>query len=1027
MTTAVPTGPAWVHPGLLRADCLSAGGGPRDSKWLRPGVHLRVFPSPQIGFPLCPFTVWVAGDAVPGPGSDGTDIRFDAVDPLWSRYVGAWSDGRALSVLDAAGRTTGRCSGPGAFVARVPLAGVRCEGGGRVWPAVYRSGLSRRGRSGVVLPDWLPRAAELDVDTASALDAIGSQVPRGAWWCGADSRFPSADLGYRLSGVPDAPLPYDDMQPADAAGRATAQAIGLQEPVADAWSRPPAAPAPATAQLTRSLPATVAGGQDASASVDMSVALWAASVDPAAARWWGFGTTLPVSPQTGGADGWPCYAVAALFALPAPASGPQAQWVRLAEAAQADPLAGPFTDALLAVHGGQGLPDLVGELEAAGHTVVCLWTLAVEAPPPDVPDAPSATARRDATRWNPDGTWTAALALHGTAGGPLAVLRSPDTPLNEYVLPGEPWRQPLVAPAARDTPSAAAFTDYRCPPGAARWRVATADMWGQWSDFAPVDGIDPPDLPAVPQPTATLALLPADPAPGGDGPYSPGAVSLRVSLPQPVQAAPPVTTVRATLDNAAGPVLLAQDPEGMWTGTACVRATTPGESVTVRCEVEVRDAAGRQAGTSASLAVLDPRPRTARSAAPVLLFTGQRAPDGYAELDVTAALPAGLAATAGWHLYIADEQLLDPQLAPDDPRWKRAGSLRARVGQARDRSGMARLTDASIEPGPGTRRVRCRLPGRLEQVQVCQLVPVTDGGQEAPATDCGCFTVAVPLSDTPPAPSLAAAEADPDGRTVRLTLSVRFPGTRPPGDPPPGPVLRRGTKRTSLPARVRRSATGTAPETWPVVGQVELVPADEHDREAGWQWTASYEDVLPVDTPAWTPLSYVCEAAWPDEPAWDPEAVPAAGEIRPTWPQPAAQPGLWSAPSQIVTLVRPRPRPAIRPAYTDHGDGHASISVTVPVAHPRAAPWSLTAAAAASTPPASAHTTGPGPELVLGHLDAAIPPAHWLVAVTTPDGTLLPLARADATTPAGAGHRPRAVSAASPHTHTHPPDTRANT
>lgn len=998
--------PAWADPGPLSAACIRVGPGDEAAHpWLRAGTHLRVFPSPHIGFPICPFTVWSAGHARPGPWREGRDHWF-AGSGEQALYVGAWGRNEgALSVLDAAGRTSGRRTCPQPFIARVPLPGVRYLPGqaGDDWiaPAVYEAGQDTgAGNRGLA---WL--------DDPHPIDAVGSEVPRGFWWCGADPSFPSADLGRRMSGVPDRAPPYDGLQPDDAYGRAEAQASGLNDPVRDAWRATPHEPPPTSVSFPVNLPNSAKGSPPATARVEMGVALWAASLDPAAARWWGLATTLPAEADIS-QDGAACFAVAALFAFPKSASGPRKHWVERAEDLQHTPMAEAFTQLLVQVHASRDLGARVADLIGAGHHVGCLWTLAVAAPPPDVPDPPSGTLSDSGRRWNAERTWTAVLAVDGTGGGPLAVRREPDTPLNEYVLPGRPYRQPIVAARPLDGSPGVTVTDPRCPAGPATWRVATADMWGQWSHPGSVQG-DPPALPRMPQPTVTLAFEPSVPPPTGDGPVSAGAVSIRVTLAPPAAAAPPVATVQA--HSPQGAQYLSLDAEGDWTGTASVEATTPGRSTTVTCDVTVTDTEGREAEASATLDVHDPRPFVAQSYSHALLFTGQRRPDGFAELDVRADRPAGAPPGTSWHLYIADEQLLNPPAGREEARCSRAERLRAQVARLPDRSRMAQLTNAAVAEEAHALRIRCRLPGRLEQVQVLQLVPTTEYGVEAPVDRCGCFTVAVPLTDVPPAPTLTVlgggiggtgGSGGTDGsggvgavqNVVRLVLSVSQPGRRPADGTPPWPMLRRGTQGTAGPvARVRRSATGTPPSAWPVLRQLEMQADLPADPAAGWRWSATFRDELGPDVPSWTPLSYVCQVAWPDEPAWDPATTPVADTVRPAWSTPGARHSAWSAPSDVVTVVAPRRRPALRPVFTDHGDGTASLCVSVPPAHPRAGTWHL--AASCTTHPHPVDVDGPGPRLRLDGLDSGVAAADWLLAVTTPDGELLPLTAGDGTAP----------------------------
>lgn len=973
--------PPWVHPSLLSALCVVEDSS--DNPWLRPGTHLRVFPTPAVGFPICPFTVWRAGiatkDRPPLLTSPGdrllTGIGSDEL------AVGAWAGDGPLSILDAGGREAGRCSRPQPMVARLPMTGFRHGGSATAGTVSYNGSLLTDDR---------------------AIDAIGAPLPVRdgapcAWWSGISPDFRSADGKHRVqSGDPDVrPQPYDSRQPRDTFGRALALATHLEERVEEVWRMPMTGSPPAAAGLAP----TFTGERNtvAQATLPLTLALWSAAADSASARWWGFATTLPVTTAMN-EESSECFAVAALF-VPAPGMSPEQR--RLLDEAVSHPLAAGFTDRLYVEHA--NLRDLADALRQAGHQVVCLWTIAVATPPPDLPGSPLAAPLPGRTAWDSDESWRGTLGVRRGDGGPLAVLRVPGTPVNPPVALGEPWRQPIVASQVAADRTLVTFTDTVTGTQPAGWDIATADLWGQWSPFGAA-AADPPPRPSMPKPTPALEHRPADPVPTGTAPVSPGELRIRATLPQPPVGAPAITSVEAALDGTApgeAQLLLTAEEFGVWTGRAAIAPTAPGGAVTVTATLTARDASDRTTSAVATLVVHDPRPFVARALSQVMLFSGERRPDGYAELDLDIKWdpPSDAPPGTSWRLYAADEQLPPGLPAPDKSRWSRADPLRDIVKAETDRTRMARLTAAILVADNGDLRIRCRLPGRLESIQALQLVPVTKSGLEAPARECGCFVVAVPLGDAPPAPVLTRT-VDPLGTTVKLTVSVSYPGTRSDDDAPPLPVTRRGgSAETALPARLRRSAAGADPATWPLLVTLQLKPRHPADRTEGWCWTRDFEDVLPTTTPAWTPLSYVCEAAWPDEPALNPGTDPEPSPVHPHWPRlTGGQPGLWSERSAVLTVLAPRPTPAVVPALTVADDGTAALTVAVPAAHPRAQPWTL-AASAPGPPPVAASVTGVGPELRLDGLPGSVPPAQWLVALTTPDGRMLPMVRGDGTPP----------------------------
>ncbi|MGW4147084.1 hypothetical protein [Streptomyces albogriseolus] len=1010
-------GPAWVSPALLRAECVVVE---QPTEWLQAGVHLRVFPSPLIGYPICPFTVWQAGTAARltrplAPQLDNGSVYFTGMGEQALVVGAAGRCGRTISVLDHAGRLGAHCSGPDPFIARVPLPGLRYQGpASDLTVAVYLDG-PQINSSGTVIepPSWLfvePKQVPLDAIGAPLPD--DTLPPDTVWWCGVDPcRYPSAALQHRVNGVPHHAPPYNPAPYEDPFDRAAASAQHLEADIKKLWAQPAEATPPSVATLT---PRTLTGVGDARGvrvDTDLSVALWASTVDPAVARWWGFGTTLPVSP-----DGLihteqvSCFAVAALFAIePTTHNAPLLNLLP----GPADRMEQEFTQALHQAHG-SALACNAEKLKEAGHRLVSLWTIAVAAPPPDPPEAPQVDVPPRATRWNPasqangvpDGTWTARLAVQNTLGGPLAVKREPDVWLNPDVDGTGRRRQPIIAPSAGSGTRAVSVTDTNSPEEGARWQVATADLWGQWSAFGDSGDIDPPARPSPQAPGVVLDYAPADPPPTGTALASPGTVTVRATVPAPAAGGTPPSTVKARLTAASGWFPLTEQGGGSWTAVVPAPSTTPGTSLEVTCMVVVRHLSGASTSTTCSLTIHDPRPYIKELRSDVILYSGDRRPDGYAELDISTARPTDVPNGTSWRLYAGEEPAPNTGAAADQPRWERAGPFRADT--AAGRTPMARVTDAVLTEAGGQLRIRCQLPGRLESLRALQLVPVGTSGLEAPRNRRGCCVVAVPLSDAPPAPRLSCV-LDPDGITVRLKVSINFPGLRPTEAGLAPPIARRvgddASADTAVPlVRVRRSAAAGPPPTWPLIGAVTMHPTPPKDRASGWRWTGEATDRLPPNTPAWAPLSYLCEAAWPDEPTYRPDSTPIPGAFSPTWGPSATTPrqGTWSAPSEAHTVAAPRPMPSIVPRYTAHGDGTASIAITVPAIHPAAPPWTLTATAPAPSPtsaPPSTSVTGPGPELRLSGLPTHPPPERWLVALTTPDGHTLPMVTGTGTTP----------------------------
>jgi hypothetical protein len=465
-------------------------------------------------------------------------------------------------------------------------------------------------------------------------------------------------------------------------------------------------------------------------------------------------------------------------------------------------------------------------------------------------------------------------------------------------------------------------------------------------------------------------------------------VSAFVAGPPP--GGPAIASVTAALAGASPAALpLAPAANGQWTAEATVDPTLPGDHQDVTATVTVTDAAGRTAQAQAKITVHDPRPVIVPATSPVLLFAGTRRPDGSAELDLEVTVPA-IPADVTWRLYVTDEYA--GGAAGAGPRWQRAAQLRATVTT---RDAMALLPASAAQWSGAKVRIRHRLSGRLRTVHLFQLVAVTGGGADAPTASCGVFTAAVPYDDAPPPPWLTASVDPKSPRIVTLNAVLSYPGQRDAVSTPPGPIVVRGGDPVPV-ARLRRTAAGAPAAAAVTLPRVVMVADHPADPGAGWRWRATWTDQIPATAPGWAPLTYWAEVAWPDEPAWDPNAAPVFGEVRPTWQDPASQPSAWSPPSNAVHVVAPESAPAVASAWALAPDRRtATITVTVPAAHVLAPPWRVSAVAAGQV---EQHTDGPGPVLMLAGLaPTAGNGAAWTLAVSTPGGDTLPLIHGDGT------------------------------
>ena len=702
------------------------------------------------------------------------------------------------------------------------------------------------------------------------------------------------------------------------------------------------------------------GGNDhGTISIDAGAFLAALAADPAAAVLLGSMGLVDDQGEVGHATS-PAVAAIGTYAIPLGAQGAvydlARQWAQ-----DTAPDQDEVTRLLAGIH--EGLAECWDGLSGT-HEFVHLWAPAVIAPLPD----PPARARVQSDV-QPVDVLTTAVRIDRTQGGPVAVYRHA----------GDDERKDVILlPASGVVTDDSWETD---PPVTAEYTVWVQDLWGQWSEetSCSVSARVPPTAP----PSVDLEFRPVPPT-APDGAVSPGRVHVRAFATDPPFGGAAITSMTAAIpDSVEGTIPLEPDAEARWwEGSAQVRPTVPGECVDVEVTVTARTVLNALNDVHRHVLAADGRPVEVDASSPHLLFSGERRPDGSAEVDLVlqgAHPPAGTT----YRLYMADESALRELswLDRERPRYRRVPDLLGRT----DRSKYVPLPAAALSTEAGRTRLRVTLPGRSSALRVLQLVPVTAAGVETPADRCRAFVVAAPLDDTPGTAALAVQRAmDGTPRAFDVTVTVTHPIVEL-GDSP-GPFLRRGrTGRDPLPAQVLWAPVGTTASGAMVATKVDL-EARHPDVSFGlWKWMSTVRLTLPPEVPPYTQLVLWARAAWPAEPAGPHDADSNAGSVKRRWGVLQEQPGEWGPLSPPASVVAADSDPDVSVEVLTPID--LSWHVSVPPVDPAGPGWQVSAASAEGHSEQTLH----GPGTVYAPIPSFLAADLWRISITCPDGTAGPV------------------------------------
>ncbi|MFC4169393.1 hypothetical protein [Teichococcus aestuarii] len=961
--------PLLAPPDLFAALAIAAEADPD----LPPGTHLRLLPSPALGFPLAPFglfrvtaepaearIIWrdrehrprENGELEPAEGVLFADIVRPAgqggLAALVAVTVEAF-EGTAL-LLDRMGdRILARASRPPYTLGGPRVERLRLEGRGQARLRLWQVRLSR------VLEEMLGHGpAEL-----LSLPVDGDRP----WYAGGRGRDEALARVERAAprrlGPPDQPDgPFETLPPQDEVLRVGTQAEAIVEACETMLRDPGISPRQAA------LPPAVSmlRGHRHAASVRIEGGLLLQAMDPGLGRFLGLlghvGERSDPAPPA-------AYAAFGLFAADpgAPLPGLRTLGAALGAASAEDAaLAGRL--ARLAVR----TPRPEEALRQAEHTAARhgleprgLVAFAAAVPPPDPPGTPLPELGRAAwigadgvsTAFRQDFVWPrpelGALVALGRkeADGWVSRHRSVALPAGAQfpsralpLLPGRTAERPPQLPGGLLSDAPVPEAD---PP--MRYRIATADLFGRFGPAVELD-VPPPPRPPPPPAAPQLQVVPDGPQDGTAGKASPGHLLITVPVPAAAGLAAGTREIVAVTVALDGQAAASHPVPGPDTGAGrmlplppqALPDTAPGETARGTVRLGFLDAAGvASPETTLPYSCTDRRHPPVVPAAAGLIWTSRPGPAEEVELKL--AWPA--APGALYRAFIADAKSLG---LPGSSRAAIAvaASDRDRQGQLGGRSSFRLLTDPPLAAGPDGRAVLdTRLPRSFSAVQLLRIVPLGPAGQEAPFESCPVVAVAVPAERRPPPPRLTV-RVDP--ATGRATLRVEAPGldlvalqASEPGlfDTPPAA----GARAPEL--RLRRAAGPVADPVYARI--VDERPLGLEQGPDGPFLAAEFPDPAPllpfVRYAYWAEVRMPAERRLPRERT---DLPPAAG-IAPLSPaqiadMPAAYSPVSAPAAALHAPAAPEPPDGLQVSVLAQPGGH-SLALTVPsppAAHPLA-------------------------------------------------------------------------------------------
>lgn len=948
--------PLLAPPHLFAAVGLAAD----DDPDLPRGTHLRLLPSPLLGFPVAPFGVlrlepfvneephvdWRdrEGGEVPTGDLDAaggllvaTILELDGDDGVTVAVEVRDGFEGVATLLDREDRVLTRRSAPPWVLGAPRVERLRLEGRGQASLRLWRVNLGAA--LDVPFDRWDIEPLSLPID--------GTRP----WYVGGLGADPAMDrvrsgAAMRLGPPDQADGPFDPIPPEDELLR-----VGLHLPeIVRHCEAMLSDPATTPRRVALEVPPQVEADGVHSAELKVEGTLLLQAMDPGIGRCLGLVTRLDPPPDPAVPT---VYAACGIFAVDPKATAPGAMTLGQALGAADD----AFLDLVMAVvtrpRGDNGeLGRLREQINGAGMEMRLLVALAAAVPAPDRPETSVPDLQR--ARWLDGGggvsqAFRQDLVWPDHALGALVALGRHDnggwtTQHRPVDLPAEARIRrrylPMLMGRTIETPHqmpkgllSVAPVPAATPP--VTFRVATADLFGRFGPPAEFP-VPPPPRPAPPRPAPQLQVEQDGPVDGSAEAVSPGHVVVTVPVPgvdRLAAGALPIAQVEIALDGAWQPPLPAPPAgadglPGAVSLSLPMPPTLPGKTTRALVSVRFRDSDGTP--TPEKEAAVLPCACTDRRHPPVpqvgkgLIWTSRPGPAP----DVEIALSWPVAEGGRYRAFIADAA----SLGLSGPS-RAAIAVAAGNGEGAgltDRKSFRLLTDPPVEARTGGRaELRETLPRSLAGVQVLRIVPVSETGREAPFADCPAVAVAVPSDRRPPPPRVTVRLDPATGRaTIRVValgldqVALRdaepglFASSPDPAARPPEFRLRRAAGAVADPfyARVIKR-----------VAPLEFVLGTQ-DGEEGKVFMAEFEDPDPL--PPFLPVSYFAEVRMPAERRIPPgpSELPPDGGIEPlSTAQVEDMPGLFSpfsAPAMVTHAPTPNAPEGLAAELVGQPDGN---------------------------------------------------------------------------------------------------------
>ncbi len=921
------------------------------------GIHLRVFVSPECGLPICPIIIYRVAESATQDSLAGvtrTDFAWiDSRDRVLSLPFTVTPDNPVRGiVLRGAGERAiaaavhATSSGRGGLAdanrprrtvtddkaALKVSAYIDAPGGRRMvgertsapymLAAPHIDGLLLEGSGTVSAAAWV-MARDIPIRRLKPHQFMDLPIDGAARYLNVPGAAARAEARVRR-GAPQRFGLHDDPSvpaPASAAAASPDDEWSRVEPLSDELlehlkaavddlSLPPE-------RVTRSVTLTdgVASAAGVStADVVCQSAVQSSTADPGLARWLGF-MDADISSPTSGA--FVIYYVRAFVAIDT-ASLDVGRQLTLA-------VTGPPLSAPEAV---PGLPFPVPHRSADDRPVydfvvpVLVFRGAPPARPatPEVgaPLAPSvlygATGTQPLQTGDALGTWVSevippaalrelTMPLAGLSAAPtLAVARREFanlTPLNErHPVSG---RALALVPAVPDQAVASGtgrYVDRAAPPGPVTYRIAQADWWGRWSDWAERDVTAKPSAPP-PTPVLSLQYTVADIEPIDDAPRF-GELAVRLTVPRADDLAAGsrlLTAVRITGTVGGAPVTVDATLPSSAPATFIVRVPGPAgmidRSGNVEAVLTARWFDGTQYGDAAEAqrrTLADPRPPAAVVLDPTLRYTARPDAVGRARIVLSWTGQPG----RRYRVYNTDEtRLADALRARAADGDAAAATLMAAVDAAPDPAfrgqawtdpaaaalfGRDLFTNLTDEPIAGTSiRFQHDLSGSLTVLSFFKVVALSEDNVESVFTDATLLPVAVPSGGPPPRPLLDFERFDDTNAAHLRVTAVR--GTQPAARW----RLRRSVAESADALRMPLVAEGMVPDAGPGADGPNVFTIVD----------AGADDYAGGTLPPWTRMSWRVEVQAPSPPGttlpgeWSPASGAVSSVHLPSPPLPA--------------------------------------------------------------------------------------------------------------------------------------------